>query len=133
MKIRPEHLEAFSPKDDEEIIDFIVLHLQDESPELIDRIPLDGLREMVANGMDRARSHGLSSLANLAGFVSVMFEIAPNFDEEPLIRQTLSDVDIPSDNRFEKLFERQFDKAWEAAANSYDSDAWFPDLQDDGT
>ncbi|HEY0004205.1 MAG TPA: hypothetical protein VGB17_05295 [Pyrinomonadaceae bacterium] len=134
MKIRREQIEAFLPKSDAEIVEFIIKHLQEESPELIDRIPLDGLREMVGNGIKRARTHGLSSLADLTGFVSIMFEIAPNFDVIPAIRSVLSDENVPPDKRFERLFEKELDEAWERAANNYNpeawAEAWFPELRE---
>jgi hypothetical protein len=35
MKIRQQQIDAFLPKSDQEIISFIIKHLQDESPELL--------------------------------------------------------------------------------------------------
>jgi len=135
MKIRPEQIDAFLPKDEHEVVNFIVKHLQSESPELIDRIPLDGLREMVGNGVARARTHGLSSLADLTGFVSIMFEIAPNFDVIPAIRSVLRDPNVPPDERFSKLFTKELNAAWERAADNYSPEAWarawFPELRDE--
>ncbi len=135
LKIRKEQLADFLPKNDREIIDFIIKHLQDESPELIDRIPEDGLREMVGNGIKRARKYNLTSLADLTGFVSIMFEIAPNFDEIPEIQNVLCNQNVPPETRFSMLFERELDEAWEKAANSYNADAWaevwFPELRDE--
>lgn len=135
VKIRQKQFDAFSPKNDGEVIDFIIKHLQEESPELIDRIPLDGLREMVGNGIARARSHSLGSLADLTGFVSIMFEIAPNFDVIPAIRRVLRDESAPPDKRFSMLFEKELDEAWERAANNFNAEtwaeAWFPELRDE--
>jgi hypothetical protein len=135
LKIRKEQLAAFLPKNDREIIDFIIKHLQDESPELIDRIPEDGLREMVGNGIKRARKYNLTSLADLTGFVSIMFEIAPNFDEILEIQNVLCNQNVPPETRFSMLFERELDEAWEKAANSYNAEAWaevwFPELRDE--
>ncbi len=135
LQIRSEQFTAFLPKNDQEIINFIIRHLQEESPELIDRIPLDGLKEMVGNGIVRAKKHGLSSLADLTGFVSIMFEIAPNFDLVPEIYSVLNNPNIPPDKRFSMLFEKELDRAWEKAANSYNGDAWaeawFPELQNE--
>ncbi len=135
LRIRREQIAAFLPKNDRETVDFIIGHLKDESPELVDRIPEDGLREMVSNGVDRARKYGLNSLADLAGFVSIMFEIAPNFDEIPEIQNVLSNRKIPPEAKFSMLFEKELDEAWEKAAESYDpeawAEAWFPELRDE--
>lgn len=131
LKIRQEQKDAFLPKTDEERIDFIIEHLHEESPERIEDLSPDTLREMVANGIARARSHGLQSLYNLTAFVSIMFEIAPNFDDEPELRQVLRDDNVSVDERFDKLFEPEHDEAW-TRAGKYDGDAWmrawFPDM-----
>ena len=132
LKIRDEQFDAFLPQDDEDLIDLIVRHLRQESPELIEGIPADSLRDMVRNGIARARSHGLRSAEDLAAFVSVMFEIAPNFDEHPAIRRVLRDESIPVDERFDQLFERVSDEEWEEADRSYDQRAWFPERRDGG-
>ena len=135
LKIRKEQLAAFFPKKDRKIVDLIIKHLQDESPELIDRIPEDGLREMVGNGIERAKKYNVTSLADLTGFVSIMFEIAPNFDEIPEIQNVLCDQNIPPETRFSTLFERELDEAWEKAADSYNPEAWaqawFPELREE--
>ena len=135
LKIQKEQLAAFLPKNEKEIIDFIIKHLQDESPELIDRIPEDGLREMVGNGIKRAEKYNLNSLADLTGFVSIMFEIAPNFDETPEFQNVLCDRNVSPETRFSLLFEPKFDEAWEKAANNYSAElwaeAWFPDLREE--
>lgn len=135
MEIRQEQIDAFEPQTDDEIITFIIEHLEDESPELIDRIPNDGLREMVGNGVKRARGHNLKSLANLTAFVSLMFEIAPNFDEQTEIDRVLSDENAPIEENFDRLFEPELDDDWERAADSYDAEswaeAWYPELKDE--
>jgi len=134
VTIRKEQLEAFLPKSDEEIIDFIVKHLQDESPELIDRLPEDSLREMIGNGMKRARKYDLTALADVTGFVSIMFEISPLFDEIPEIQSVLCNKNLPPEARFSLLFEKELDEAWEKAADLSNldarSEAWYPELKD---
>jgi len=130
LKVRKGQFDAFL-SDEEGFISFIIGHLCEESPELIERIPPDDLREMVRNGLARARSHGLRSPGDLAAFVSIMFEIAPNFDEHPAIRQALDDARVPVDKRIDTLFERVPEKAWEEAEKNYDAKAWFPELQDE--
>lgn len=132
LVIRKEQEDTFLLNDGEEFIDFIIEHLQDESPELIYRIPHDTLREMIHNGLKRAKGHGLSSPEDLTAFVSVMFEIAPNFDEQPDIRRVLRDENVPANERFDSIFERVSDEAWEEADQNYDYEAWFPELKNGG-
>ena len=134
MIIRNEQMRGFLPNSDEEIVGFIAGHLASESRELIQRLPPTDLREMIANGIKRARSHGLQTMGDLAGFVSIMFAIAPDFDEQPQIRAALADpADAPED-RFASLFRVQFDSAWKDAADRSnarsDAEAWFPELRE---
>ncbi len=133
LKIRKEQVDAFLPRTDREVVDFIVGHLREESPELIERLPADVLREMVGNGVGRARGHGLRRLEDLTAFVSIMFEIAPDFDEQPALRRVLRDDNIPADERMDRLFAPELDEAWEEAARYRDGEAraaaWFPELK----
>jgi hypothetical protein len=130
LKIRKEQFEAFEAKTDDEIVDFIVKHLREEGPDLVGNLP--SLPEMVRNGMARARSHGLRSLEDLTAFVSIMFEVAPNFDEHPKLRRVLDNERVPVEERLDGLFESELDKAWDEAAR-YDgaawAEAWFPELK----
>jgi hypothetical protein len=138
LKIREEQIDAIrqslEPRFDSEKVEFIVQHLKDESPEIVSALPPAGLFEMVSNGMARAKSHGLTALGDLTAFVSIMFEIAPNFDEEPEIFNALRDENLPLNERFDNLFEGHLDDAWERAARNYNPDAWaiawFPELKD---
>jgi hypothetical protein len=87
-------------------------------------IPGALLREMVGKGLARARGYGMRYESSLAAFVSLMFAVAPNFDEHPLIRRVLEDESTPPDLRIEMLDEYVTDENWEAAAQSYDPGAW---------
>lgn len=131
MIIRRKQFDDFLQHDEPKFIDMFIEHLQEQSPELVEDIPLDDLHAMVANGIARARSHGLYTDEDLMAFVAVMFEIAPNFDEHPAIRRVLADNSIPLEKRFDALFEKVPDEAWEEAEENYDAGAWFPELLDE--
>ncbi|NMO23541.1 hypothetical protein HPC49_48320 [Pyxidicoccus fallax] len=130
LRISKVQLDAFLLHDPKEFAEFMVQHLQEESPGLIDRIEPDLLREMIINGLERGRSHGLQSAEVLASFVSVMFHIAPNFDEHPDIRKALRDTRVPEPERMNRLFDSVPEKAWDEAEKQYDPDAWFPELRE---
>lgn len=131
LTISEEQLNTFLLHDEPAFVDFIIEHLNEESPELIDRLPLDTLREMVRNGISRAKKYGLHSPEDITAFVAVMFEIAPNFDEQPEIHQVLRDERILIDKRFDSIFEKVSDEAWEEADRNYDHEAWFPELKNE--
>ena len=119
MKIRREQFDRMLQHDEKAFVDMIINHLQEESPELVEDIPTDELQEMVSNGIARARTYGLYSDEDLVAFVSVMFEIAPNFDEHPAIHRVLRDDTIPIEQRFDSLFERVPDEAWETLSKRH--------------
>lgn len=118
--------------DEQKFVDFVIGHLQRESRDSIRDIDPISLREMVSNGLARARSHGLRSAKNLTAFVAIMFEIAPNFDEQRDIRRALRDESVPVDRRFDAMLERVSDRAWEEAERAKISETWFPELSEGG-
>lgn len=131
FKLRDSHFEAFQPLTDKLLVGRIVLHLHEHHSEVIGRLPDDLLREMVAGGIARARRHGLTWESSLTLFVALMFEIAPNFDEHPVIRSILEEPTLPPDERLDLLPDRISDEEWEEARQSYDRNAWFPELEED--
>jgi hypothetical protein len=130
LKIRQEQLEAMFTQDKGKFIDFIIGHLQRECRDSVRDIDPVSLREMVTNGLARARSHGLSKAKALTAFVSIMFEIGPNFDEQPNIRRALRDHATRIDEDFETIFKFLPDNAWDEAERNRNSAAWFPELSD---
>jgi hypothetical protein len=126
LRIRDEQLRAFLPANDIQLVDFIAAHLKQQTPELVDPLPESDLRLMIHHGIVRARGHGLRRTEDLTAFVALMFEIAPNFDEQPAIRGVLRDATIPSNERMDRLFDRVPDGAWDEAERAYDPDSWFP-------
>lgn len=135
LKIRKEQMdalqEAAQPRHQDDVVDFIVKHLHEESPELLEGIEPDYLREMVRNGVRRAGGHGLKSLGDVTAFVSIMFEIAPNFDEQPDLARVLADTAVPPEEKIDSLFAPELDAAWEEADRNYDPNAWFPELREE--
>lgn len=129
MKIRKDLYDHYLQQDEEEFVDLIIEHLKTESPELVANLPDVSFREMIANGLAKARSYGLNIDEHLIGFVSIMFTIAPNFDENAEIHKVLTDQSIAVDDRFKALFEKTLDHAWEDAEANYETLAWYPELR----
>jgi hypothetical protein len=125
IKIRQEQIDAFIPQDDESIIDFLIEHLNDEHYDYISDMPSSTLREMVANGLTRARSHGFTKLEDVTVFVTWMFVMAPK------LGKILRDVTIPAEERIDKMLVDELNSSWEEVQQNYDGDAWFPELQND--
>jgi hypothetical protein len=90
----------------------------------VGQIPEPRLLEMVRTGVARARSYGLTDETSLATFVFLMFFVAPNFDEHPLIARVLADARIRPDSRVDELWEKIGDGNFEAARRNYSPGAW---------
>lgn len=125
MIIRKAQFRQYLQVDESQFVNLIIKHLREDDPDLVAHLSDDTFREMVANGLVRARSYRLNTDEDLMAFVAVMFEIAPNFDEHPALNAVLTDERRPIDVRFDDLFTPDLDKAWTEAADSYDTNAWF--------
>jgi hypothetical protein len=134
MLIREKQLKAFESEADKRFYQRLVMFLHRKYAGVtvklpggavtVSEMPLDLLHRLVREGVARARGYGLSWENNLATFVSLMLDVAPNFDEHPLIRHLLRDGRVPPDARMDLVVENVSDEMWEAAGQNYDPVAW---------
>src|SRR5262245_49764310 len=134
LKIRPEQLEVFRPAAEAGLAGRLAAHLKERHGEevakisgsgwSVKQIPDEILSRMAQHGFDRARRYGLGWESSLAAFVVLMFVVAPNFDEHPLIQRILKDESVPPDERIDRLWQSISEQNWEAASQGYDEHAW---------
>lgn len=124
--IREEQIQHFIAADEEQLIEIIIGILRDLNGERVKDYDDEKLTGMVKIGIDRARSHELTKAEDIAAFVSVMFEVAPKFDEQAEIKAVLNDTNFPPEDRFYQLFERVSDEGWLEAETLYEDTFWFP-------
>ena len=134
LKIRPEQSEAFQPVAEAAFVAEVVDYLRKTRPQEVVRfpggpttiaeIPDEILSSMVRDGIARARKYGITWRSTLAGFVSLMFISAPNFDDHPLLKRALLDNDTDPNSRLEKLIQDSTEQNWEAVRQAYDASAW---------
>lgn len=129
IRIRPEQIATFQAQYSAELLDRVVHHIRTEHSDVVEGFPESLVRKMVQNGLIRARRYRLTGEADLTTFVSLMFMIAPNFDEQPAIHRVLTRADLPPDERFGRVG-RVRDRHWRDAQHRYDERAWFPELYD---
>jgi hypothetical protein len=126
--VRRDQYNAFLQSDPARFVEHIQRHIAAIMPDEIRGIPSQLVLVMIEAAIERARSHGLTTDEQIFGFVSVMFEIAPNFDEEPTLRAILSDTRFTPAERWESMFADTPDlqAAWERAAQPafYNEQAW---------
>ena len=75
-------------------------------------------------GVARARSHGLTYQSSITFFVVMMFEIAPNFDDHPLIRLVLTDEETSPEVRAGALADIVPGWVFRQASLSRDESVW---------
>lgn len=132
--IRPEQMDAFRDVAEQALVSEMVGYLREKHAGAIVRLS-DGvytvkqmadetLREMVINGLARARANGMTWKSSLQAFVVTMVVAAPNFDEHPIIQRILKDEKIAADQRLDALWERTTEQNWEAVERNYDVSAW---------
>lgn len=128
LNIRQDQYDVMLQVDPERFVEYILRYISEEMPEEIRGIPLHLVRGMISVAIHRARIHGLTGDSQIMGFIGVMFEIAPNFDEEPVLRTLLSDRRLSPGERWEALFADTalLRAAWKRAARPefYDERAW---------
>lgn len=126
LTIRQEQMDSLIMGSDEEFVEFLVAHVKEEYPGIETENDDETLREMVRGGIERAGDHELTTAEDITAFISIMFEIAPNFDEQPEIKAVLDDEKTPPEERLEKLWTPAVpEEAWEEAEKNYDDNAWF--------
>lgn len=125
LVIRQAQIDAMVKGTDEEFEEFLMNHARAEFPKKTADIDDERLRPMVRSGIKRAESHGFTAAADITAFVAVMFEIAPNFDEQPRIREVLDDNRFFPADRLDMLWSPAVtDEQWDEAEKNADAEAW---------
>jgi hypothetical protein len=111
-------------------IDTLAEDIRQRHPQL--REDDETLRRMIRVGIGRARKNGLHTDNQLWEYVRIMFEVSPNFDQEPRIREMLDNQSLSIDDRWEALYETRFDDAWDAADQPafYNPTYWYEEEDD---
>lgn len=124
LTIRRNQIDRWSEGDPARFVEQILAKVRSQHPTF--RQSDDMLRSSIRAGIARARKNGLRADRDVSAFVLIMFEVAPNFDQQPDIRRALDDASRSIEARWERLFTSEFDAAWRACdrAEFYDPDAW---------
>ena len=124
MIIRAEQMQQFEAAVDEAFAKRVASHLREKHADSVDKLDAPTLLDLVTNGIQRGRGHGLRGESSLTKFVALMFVIGPDFDHHLKAASVLADTEIAPDDRVDALVEALTDEDWrEARANSRPS-AW---------
>jgi hypothetical protein len=125
LVIRQEQMNTLIKGTDDEWVDFLATNAKKEDYESVKRKDDSSLREMVRVAVGKAELYGFTAADDQSAFVAIMFEVAPNFDEQPEIKAVLTEHKLPPSQRLQKLWSTAVpEEAWEKAAEDYDENAW---------
>jgi hypothetical protein len=124
MQIRQKQLEVFQQRAEENFVHKLEQYLRQHHAQATQVYSNELFRQLVTNGIARARRHGLTFENKIAFFVALMFEIAPNFDEHPRLREILEATSSPPDEQIDMLTEWAIERDWLEAKQNYDYQAW---------
>lgn len=136
LTIRQEQLDAFERVTEAAFERRVLTYLLENHVDAVVRLPAgefgvaelpeELLQEIVRSGIARARTHDLTWESTVTAFVVIMFTVAPNFDEHPLIRRALNDARFEPNARLDEMWDSTSNENWETARASYDPAAWIP-------
>ena len=126
LVIRQAQIDTMVKGTEDEFITFVANHIKSEKPEITEERDEETLRKMVKGGIRRAESYDFSRAEDIMAFVSIMFEVAPNFDQPDEIRTVLEHDKLSPEMRLEHLWTDAVpEEAWDKAEKGYEEDAWF--------
>jgi hypothetical protein len=132
MIIRDTQIESFIAANESELVTAVCEALIRTDRERVAGIRPLRLLSMARIGIAKAREAGFSRPEDLAVYVALMFHIAPDFAEHPVIAGVLADKNFPLSERLRQLSERIPDEVWEEAEKRYDPSFWIKDAAIEG-
>src|SRR5437868_2035323 len=105
--IRQKHLEALERAASDRFMQEALAYLEETFPSHWTYAGENNVRAVLTRGVQRARSHRLTSERNVLQYVSLMFLLGSGFDQDPQypwVAQLLDDSAVPSEDvRMERL------------------------------
>ena len=97
LEIRKEQVEVFQPSAEDAFVRRVVAELRTGYFDLVSHLPPSTLESRVRFGIEKGRSQGLTWESSLTGFVIIMFQFGPDFDELDPFRDAL-EAEISDEN-----------------------------------
>lgn len=134
LRIRKDQVVVLGLVADEGFQDNLIAFLHTHHSQCVVRLPAGDqivaqiahltLRTMVQNGLTIARAYNITWETSMASFVVLMFLVAPNFHDHPLIRPALIEVDTDPNVRIDCISERLTETDWQAVRKAYCVASW---------
>ena len=125
LVIRQEQMDTLIKGTDDEWVETLLKETKESDPDISKKYDDDALRRMVRIAIKKAERYGFTPAKDQASFVSIMFEVAPNFDEQDEIRTVLMEDNLKPSFRLQKLWSNAVpEEVWDKAEENYNEDAW---------
>jgi hypothetical protein len=124
LQLRSEQLALCAQAIEQDLVKVICWHLRNFHSKAVQYIEREKLESRVRVAIAKGRLYRLSSLADLAGFAALMFELAPNFDEHPSFQAVLTDERFEQSSKMKRLSQVITDREWGEALKNYDREFW---------
>lgn len=102
--------------DQEDLLEHIIDYLCEEQAEAVSELSDAEIRRRALLAMRRAERHELDQPEAVTAFASLMFLVAPDFDEQPNIARALAATEVPASLRLTQIFEKTTEADWAEAA-----------------
>jgi hypothetical protein len=123
-RIRPEQHKEFDLTAEKSFVDRCIKFLQEKLPAQSNSLPPKILRERVEAGITHARSYGVTWQSSLLMFVTLMFEIGPNFDRHSSIQPLLRDKSRRPDVRIKHIVNNVSSEDWKRVSEQTNQSFW---------
>lgn len=107
-----------------DLVKVVYWHLRGSHAKSVQFLNTETLHSRIAMGLDRARKYNLISVSDMVGFISLMFEVAPNFDDHPAVREALEDSAAPPLAKMQYLSSRVPESVWQEVLLNFDRKFW---------
>ena len=101
-----------------------IVRLPEGAEFAVTELPEETLERLIRVGIAKARRYELTRQSSIAGFVAMMFSVAPNFDDHRLCEVLLGDEEKTPDERSDEIPNVLSEKNWDAIRDDYDRQAW---------
>ena len=128
LKIRKEQMDVFQQQAEINFVHYVAKQLCNNHAEVVKDLPEDKLYKRVEYGIRCGREYGLTWKNNLRTFVTLMFEIAPDFDRFPVFQKYLTDESIQPNDRIGIILDKTVGSDWRKARKASTKD-WPEELQ----
>jgi hypothetical protein len=124
LQLTESQLRSCADAIDRDLVKVIYWHLRNHHARAVQFLDASTLQNRIHYAISKARRYSLSTIADLAGFTALMFELAPNFDDHPSFRQVLADPMLKPEAKMRRLSQVISDREWDEAKSLFDPHFW---------